>query len=394
MVLAVAHLALVLGVVFGGAARLRPGHSYASVARDIGRVRVPLLQAGEESTAAMELERFFFDRAEVFVRSGAGGQGAIGFVGKRPAGGSGGDGGSVYLECSADHNTLAHLQGRTSAHASRGSDANDRQAGRRGADTIVRVPPNCLVVARDTNLTLGKLTHPGERLLVVAGGVGGEGNGVIWQRTRTGGKKRGAPGGTEKLWLSLSMTLVADIGLLGVPNAGKSTLMRAVTRARPKVADYPFTTLIPNLGVCELDRFGLRGTMVMLDIPGLIEGAAAGRGLGLAFLRHVERCRLLLHLVDGESDDPAAELTMLDKELALYSPKLAATPQVVILTKTDLPHVAASASEKLAALKAASRHSRVLSVSSHEGRNLQTLLKRTRGLLDQLDEQQAENPPR
>ena len=330
-----------------------------------------------------QLERFFFDRCEVFVRSGAGGDGALGFVGKRPAGGSGGRGGDVYVECTADYNTLAHLQGRASFHAGRGADADARQAGRDGAAAVVRVPPNCRVVERDTNRTVGTLLRPGERLLVAGGGEGGEGNGEVWRRTRTSAKGRTAPGGTERLWLSLSMLLVADVGLVGLPNAGKSTLLRAVTRARPKVADYPFTTLIPNLGVCEMDAFGLRGArpMVWLDIPGLIEGAASGRGLGLAFLRHTERCRLLLHLVSGESDDPVADFTTINAELQRYSPALAAIPQVVVLTKADLPEAAERAAATLEALKAAAGHGRAMTISSLARKNLAPLLKRTSAIL-------------
>ena len=377
--------------------------SFAPFARPPRRCQPPCLQidandeSGASSTAADQLERFFFDTAEVFVRSGAGGNGAVGFVSLRPAGGSGGDGGSVYLECSADYNTLAHLQGRQSVHAARGSDATDRQAGRKGEESIIRVPPNCIVRARSStdadapSELLGTLLLPGDRMLVAEGGRGGEGNGEIWRRTRTGnGKRVGAPGGTERKWLELSMTLVADIGLVGMPNAGKSTLIRAVTRARPKVADYPFTTLIPNLGVCQLDSFGLKGRpMVWLDIPGLIEGAADGKGLGLAFLRHVERCRLLLHLVDGESDDPVAELLAIDRELANYSPQLAKMPQVVVYTKADLPHVAERAADTVAALKVAAGHGRVLTLSSQDGRNVKPLLSRARSILDQMDAKAA-----
>ena len=361
----------------------------------------PILQEQEEATTdlqtgAEQLERFFFDRAEVYVRSGAGGDGAIGFVGRRPAGGSGGAGGNVYVECTEDYNTLGHLGGRGSFHAGRGSDADARQSGRDGKDAVIRVPPNCLVIARDSNMTLGKLVSPGERLLVAQGGIGGVGNGELWQRTKSGnGKAREPPGGTERMWLTLSMTLVADVGLVGVPNAGKSTLLRAVTRARPKVADYPFTTLIPNLGVCDMAKFELRGQpMVWLDIPGLIEGAAAGRGLGHAFLRHTERCRLLVHLIDGENDDPVGELSTIDRELASYSPKLAATPQVVLLTKADLPHVADEVEERLAALKGAVGHGRVLSISSHDGQNLAMLLQRTRKLLDQMRDREVASQAR
>ena len=361
-------------------------------ARHVHRDRAPRLCVSDtegtapESTAAGQLERFFFDRCEIFVRSGAGGEGAVGYVGARPAGGSGGAGGNVYIECSADYNTLTHLLGRASFHAERGRDAVERKAGSNGADAVVRVPPNCLVVVRDTNETIGRLLQPGDRLLVASGGAGGEGNGEVYRRTRSNAKGRTAPGGTQKMWLTLSMTLVADVGLLGMPNAGKSTLLRAVTRARPKVADYPFTTLIPNLGVCEMEQFKLRAQpMVWLDIPGVIEGAAAGRGLGHAFLRHTERCRLLLHLVDGESSDPVADLVAINGELTLYSPALSATPQIVVLTKADLPHVAANAGRTLAALKAAAGHARVILISSADGNNLRALLGRTSALLGQIE---------
>lgn len=192
----------------------------------------------------------------------------------------------------------------------------------------------------------------------------------------------------------LSMTLVADVGLVGVPNAGKSTLLRAVTRARPKVANYPFTTLIPNLGVCEMAAFGVRGKpMVWLDIPGLIEGAAAGKGLGLAFLRHTERCRLLLHLINGESDDPVADLTSINKELSRYSEKLRDCPQVVLLTKTDLPQVAEAAPRILMELKEAAGHGRVIAISSHGQRNLKALLTRTNALLQQVPAATCQMPP-
>jgi GTP-binding protein len=346
------------------------------------RVGVARLLAGD---AASELERFFFDRVEVFVRSGAGGEGAIGFMGQRPAGGSGGNGGDVYIECTSDYNTLSHLPNQGNFQAERGHDGQAREAGARGSDVVVRVPPNCLIVDRATNTTLGKLVSHGSRLLVAEGGHGGEGNGDVWFRTKRDSKGKTSPGGTQKKWLVLSMTLVADVGLVGVPNAGKSSLLRAVTRARPKVADYPFTTLIPNLGVCEMQRFGLRSRpMVWLDIPGLIEGAAAGKGLGLAFLRHTERCRLLLHLIDGESKDAVAELMSINHELAIYSQTLRDIPQVVVLTKTDLPHVAEHAEQTVRLLKEASGHGRVIAISSVAQRNLKTLLSRTSSILEQL----------
>ena len=274
-----------------------------------------------------ELDRFFFDRAEVFVKSGAGGNGAVATqgTGNRPAGADGGAGGSVWIECCGDTNTLGHLQGVAHVIADRGEDATGRKDGSRGASATVRVPPHTLVVDRSTNVTLRQLIEPGERMLVAAGGEGGEGNGAVWRRSRDNGKKTGPPGGIERHCFVLSMTLVADVGLIGYPNAGKSTLLRAVTRATPKVADYPFTTLVPNLGVCEAHQFGLQRSMVWLDIPGLIDGAHAGRGIGRAFLRHTERCRLLLHLINGESETPVEDLASINNELRLYSAALGRT---------------------------------------------------------------------
>ena len=184
---------------------------------------------------ADELERFFFDRAELFVRSGAGGKGAVAFRSRQPAGGNGGAGGSVFLVCDSSLNTLGHLRGRMSVRAEPGADANGRESGRAAAEVLVRVPPNCRVSDMETGVHVGELMEPGDRLLVASGGQGGEGNGEVFRRTRTDSQKVTPPGGTERRKLLLSMTLVADVGLIGFPNAGKSTLISAVTRARPKV---------------------------------------------------------------------------------------------------------------------------------------------------------------
>jgi len=338
-----------------------------------------------------ELDRFFFDRAEVFTRGGAGGEGAVATQGsgRLPAGAMGGDGGSVYIECCAETNTLGHLHGRAHVRADRGADASGRRDGFRGADATVRVPPHTLIIDRETNATLGQLLI-GERLMIAAGGTGGEGNGARYQRFGVDNKKVGPPGAAVKLGLVLEMTLVADVGLIGYPNAGKSTLLTHVTRATPKIADYPFTTLVPNLGVCEANSFGLPRGMVWLDIPGLVDGAHAGRGIGRAFLRHTERCRLLLHLIDGESDSPAADFIAINRELVLYSQTLAETPQVVVLTKADLPHVAARAEVTLAALREAVPHQRILCISAESGTNLTPLVQRTRSLLDAMDAREVE----
>ena len=336
-------------------------------------------------------EYTFWDRTELFVRSGAGGDGAVAFVGRRPAGGSGGAGGSVVLEATDDVNTLAHLQHTQSIHADRGDDASGRASGRDAADAVIRVPPNVEVWARpaggDAPERVGELGAAGERLLVAEGGAGGLGNGEVWKRSRLDPKRREPPGGTARQQLLLSMTLVADVGLLGYPNAGKSTLLRAVTAAQPKVADYPFTTVIPNLGVCAPRAFGGDGPpMKWLDIPGLLEGASAGRGLGRAFLRHTASCRLLLHLIDGASDDPAADFTKINEELRLFDAELARKPQVVLLTKADLPEVEPEVEARLESLRAVVPHGRLLVISAESGLGLPALVRRTRGLLDQLQD--------
>lgn len=347
---------------------------------------VPPARAGAAADSAGELERFFFDRIDVFVKASPGGMGALSSVMGRPAGGSGGDGGAVWIECDPSLNTLTHLQGGRFV-SGRGADASGRASGAFGKSAVLRVPPNCAVTLRDTNETLGTLSAGGERLCVCVGGAGGKGNGLSGRPDRTT-----PPGGASSAWLTLQMTLVADVGLVGLPNAGKSTLLRSVSKARPKVADYPFTTLIPNLGVCEGERYELEQepfAMVWLDIPGLVEGAAAGKGLGLAFLRHTERCRILLHLVDGESEHPAADLLAINSELAAYSPQLAATPQAVVLTKVDLPHVAEALDDKLAALAAVAPHGRVMCVSAAAGTNVRELLVRTRSMLDRVERRRA-----
>lgn len=349
----------------------------------------PPARSGAATDDAGELERFFFDRIDVFVKASPGGAGALSSVMGRPAGGSGGDGGSVWIECDPALNTLTHLQGMRFV-SGRGADANGRASGAFGKDAVLRVPPNCAITLRGTNESLGTLVAAGERLCVCVGGAGGKGNGLSGKPDRCT-----PPGGASSAWLTLQMTLVADVGLVGLPNAGKSTLLRAVSKARPKVANYPFTTLIPNLGVCEVERFQLDPGafgMVWLDIPGLVEGAAAGKGLGLAFLRHTERCRILLHLIDGESADPAADLLAINRELAGYSPQLAATPQAVLLTKIDLPHVAEALPAKLDALTAAAAHGRVMGVSAADGTNVRDLIVRARGMLDRRERRRSAGP--
>ena len=339
--------------------------------------------ADGSSTAARHLERFFFDQCDIFVKGGQGGLGSLSSNGVRPAGGCGGRGGNVVLECTFGLATLSDVPGKKYA-AQNGGDARRRESGANAQDLVIKIPPNCIVRDLGTNETLVTLVYPGERYTVVHGGEGGKGNGASGKLDKTS-----PPGPAAKKWISLQMTLVADVGLIGFPNAGKSTLLSAVSKARPKVADYPFTTLVPNLGVCEMERFQLDNTMgmVWLDIPGLIKGASSGKGLGLAFLRHAERCRMLIHLVSGESANPSEDLISTNSELKKYSPELAAMPQVVVLTKADL--MPGDLDEKLEAMRAAAGHTRVIEISSADGTNIKNLLQGTHRYLAHLEKKVA-----
>jgi GTP-binding protein len=237
----------------------------------------------------------------------------------------------------------------------------------------VRVPPGTVVRELTTQKLAGELRTHGERLLVAKGGRGGRGNAAFMTQRRTAPKlaERGEPGASR--WLSIELRLVADVGFLGMPNAGKSTLLAAASAARPKIANYPFTTIVPNLGVCDVgDGAGL----VLCDIPGLIEGASEGAGMGGAFLRHVQRCKVLLHVVDGTSEDPVQDFITINNELKQYDDFLAQKPQVVILNKVDVPEVKEKEEELLQSLRVAAGHSRVLPVSAATTENVSQLMSR------------------
>jgi GTP-binding protein len=286
----------------------------------------------------------FVDEATVRVQAGNGGPGCVSFRREKfiprggPDGGDGGDGGSIWLVAREGINTLAdfRVQRRFRAgHGVGGSGSNC--SGRSGDDLEVPVPCGTRVFVEDTAETLGDLTTHGQRLLVAAGGHGGKGN-TRFKSSTNRAPRQSTPGTVgESRTLRLELTLLADVGLLGKPNAGKSTLIRAVSAARPKVADYPFTTLYPNLGVVSV---GPLRSFVMADIPGLIEGAAEGAGLGIRFLRHLERTRLLLHLVDVAptpgSGDPARDAVAIVHELEKFSPALAGKERWLVLNKVDL----------------------------------------------------------
>jgi len=285
----------------------------------------------------------FVDEAIIRVEAGDGGNGIISFLREKfiskggPNGGDGGDGGDVYLQADENLNTLVDYQFEKYHKAERGENGGSVNCtGKRGVDLVLRVPVGTRAVDVDTDEVIGDLTVNGKKLMVAKGGWHGLGNARFATSTnRTPRKKtNGTPGEIRNLRLEL--LLLADVGLLGLPNAGKSTLIRAVSSAKPKVADYPFTTLVPNLGVVRVES---HRSFVIADIPGLIEGAAEGAGLGIQFLKHLERCRLLLHVIDvlpADGSDPAENAQTIIQELHKYSAKLAAKPRWLVFNKMDL----------------------------------------------------------
>lgn len=286
----------------------------------------------------------FVDEAEITVHAGNGGNGCVSFRREKfiplggPDGGHGGDGGDVWLVADEGLNTLVDFRHERIFRAQRGENGMGRQmAGKRGDDWIIRVPVGTAVVNIDTDETIGDLTANGQRLKVAQGGHGGAGNTAFKSSTNRSPRKAipGSPGEVRELRLELKV--LADVGLLGFPNAGKSTFIRAVSAATPRVADYPFTTLQPHLGVV---RIGTDQSFVIADIPGLIEGAADGAGLGIQFLKHVSRTRLLLHLVDmaplDDDIDPVEQVHAIEAELKKFDPKLLKRPRWLVFNKADL----------------------------------------------------------
>lgn len=285
----------------------------------------------------------FVDEAIIRVEAGDGGNGIISFLREKfiskggPNGGDGGDGGDVYLIADENLNTLVDYQFEKYHKAERGENGGSTNCtGKRGSDLELRVPVGTRAVDVDTDEVIGDLTKHGQRLRVAKGGWHGLGNARFASSTNRAPRKKtnGTPGEIRNIRLEL--LLLADVGLLGLPNAGKSTLIRAVSAAKPKVADYPFTTLVPNLGVVRVES---HRSFVIADIPGLIEGAAEGAGLGIQFLKHLERCRLLLHVVDvlpADGSDPAENALTIVNELAKYSEKLAGKPRWLVFNKLDL----------------------------------------------------------
>lgn len=280
----------------------------------------------------------FLDLAKVYIRSGGGGGGSVSFRREKyieyggPDGGDGGTGGGVYIEVVEGLNTLIDFRYQQHFFAKSGQPGMGKQrTGRDGADILLRVPAGTEVLEEDQETLIADLDEVGQRICLAKGGNGGFGN-LHFKSATNQAPRRANPGleGVERtIWLRLK--LIADVGLLGLPNAGKSTFLAATSNARPKIADYPFTTLVPNLGVVGVD-----GTeFVVADIPGLIEGASEGRGLGDTFLGHVERCAALLHLVDGTSDDVVGDYKTIIGELEAYGGELALKPRITALNKID-----------------------------------------------------------
>jgi GTP-binding protein len=290
----------------------------------------------------------FLDRVKIWVHAGDGGDGAATFRQEAhvprggPDGGDGGRGGSVYLAVDAGQTTLRDFtQKRHYRATSGGRGTRARRHGRAGDDLVLDVPPGTAVYADESGELLADLVAVGQSALVARGGRGGLGNTHFKTATHQAPKhaQKGEPG--TEAWLRLELRLIADIGLVGLPNAGKSTLLAAVTAAQPKIADYPFTTLEPNLGVMELSETDQRRPTIA-DVPGLIEGASSGAGLGHAFLRHVERTRILVHVIDGASRDPEWDYDVIREELRAHDPALLAKPMLVVFNKLDQPAAQAS----------------------------------------------------
>jgi GTPase len=324
----------------------------------------------------------FLDLARVMIRSGGGGGGCVSFRREKyieyggPDGGDGGNGGSVWVEAVNGLNTLIDFRYQQHFFAKNGQPGMGKQrTGKDGEDVVLRVPVGTEILDEDEETVLADLTAVGERVLLAKGGNGGFGN--LHFKTSTNQAPRranpGQPGIEREIWLRLK--LIADVGLLGLPNAGKSTFLAATSNARPKIADYPFTTLHPNLGIVGVDDV----EFVVADIPGLIEGAHEGRGLGDRFLGHVERCSVLLHLVDGTSTDVAADWQTIIDELEAYGGELAEKPRVTALNKIDALDVEERA-ERAAELEAVAGPVLLMSGVSREG--LTEVLRAVRARID------------
>jgi GTP-binding protein len=280
----------------------------------------------------------FLDEAKIYIRSGDGGNGCVSFRREKfiefggPDGGDGGKGGDVYAEAVDNLNTLIDYRYQQHFKARKGADGMGRdRAGAKSDDVVLKVPVGTEILEDDRETVVADLDQPGKRVLLAKGGNGGFGNAHFKSSTNRAPRRANPGQEGEERWLWLRLKLIADVGLVGLPNAGKSTFLATVSAARPKIADYPFTTLHPNLGVVAVDG----AEFVIADLPGLIAGASEGAGLGTRFLGHVERCRALLHLVDGTQEDPVTAYRTVREELAAYGHGVADKPEVLAISKAD-----------------------------------------------------------
>ena len=318
----------------------------------------------------------FLDKQKIYVRSGDGGAGCVGFRREKyiefggPDGGDGGRGGSIIVECVENLNTLIDFRYQQHFKARRGGHGQGRNKnGKAAEDVILKVPIGTQIYGSEDKDLMGDLINPGQRMVLAKGGDGGRGNAHFKTSTNQSPKRAedGWPG--EEHWLWLQLKLIADVGLIGLPNAGKSTLLAAVTRARPKIADYPFTTIHPNLGVGYVDG----NEIIIADIPGLIEGAHEGAGLGARFLGHVERCGVLIHLIDGTQDDVAESYLTIRRELEAYDDLLSAKMELIVINKIDALRPEVIRDKRMSLSKISGKE--VLTISGVAGTNLEKLLR-------------------
>lgn len=331
----------------------------------------------------------FIDEAMITVQSGHGGKGCVSFRREKfiprggPDGGDGGKGGDIILITTSRKRTLYHFKYQKHFKAENGAHGQGKQkTGKNGRNLTIELPPGTLVIDADTGLLIKDLVDTDETFVILKGGRGGQGNTKFKTSTHRTPRfaQPGEPGETRTLKLELK--LLADVGIIGLPNAGKSTLITAISSARPKIADYPFTTLTPSLGVVQTNW---AEPFVVADIPGLIKGAHQGTGLGIKFLRHIERTRILIHLIDVSSidpDDPLHQYHTINQELVMYDEKLVKKPQIVVLNKLDLPGVRKAAEIFQSALK----DKKVLLISALSGQGLEQLKSQIVHLLDSNDE--------
>ncbi len=337
----------------------------------------------------------FADRARIFVRSGKGGDGHVSFRREKyvpnggPDGGDGGDGGSVILEVDTGLNTLTDYRFVRKYHAQDGENGNKRNCrGKNGADLILKVPEGTVVKEAESGKVITDMSGQNKRFVLLTGGRGGNGNQHYATSTMQAPKYAQPGQPARELELLMELKVIADVGLVGFPNVGKSTFLTKVSNARPKIANYHFTTLNPHLGVVDLpDSRGF----VIADIPGIIEGASEGAGLGYEFLRHIERTKIMIHIVDAagiEGRDPVADIYAINRELESYNPEIAHRPQVIAANKTDLIYAAGESGDPVMRLKEEfeSKGTRVFPISAASGKGIKELLYHVRAMLDQIDE--------